>query len=500
MAEAWDELEQRMREVKELRSAAMLLAWDQETYLPAGGSQARGRQIAAVEGVIHERLCAPRLGELLERFGADRSLPVARAAMVRQLGREAARARKLPARWVRAWAEAQSAGLAGWREARQTGRFQSFAPKLDALLVLRREQADLLGHGGTRYDALLELYEPGTKLADIEPLFARLAPELRNLSAAIAGLRRPSQRAFVGRRFDETRQWEWSLSLISAMGFSLETGRLDRSAHPFSLGIHPTDVRLTNRYREDDPLPATFGAIHECGHGLYEQGFDPAYEGTSIAEAASFGLHESQSRLWENLIGRSLPFWRAFFPLLKSHFPEALTDFTAERFHAAVNEVRPNSIRVEADEVHYNLHIALRLKLEVAMICGDLQARDLPGAWNEASEELLGFEPKSDVEGVLQDIHWAWGEIGYFPTYTLGNLYSAVLLRALERDLPALWDEVGKARLLPVRDWLRQKIHGPAHLRDAEDTVRAATGEGLTERPFVEYLWKKYGDLYGVKR
>ncbi len=500
MADAWDELEQRMREVKELRSAAMLLGWDYETYLPAGGSAARGRQVAAIEGVIHERLCAPRLGELVDQFAADRSLSAPRAAMVRQLGREVGRARRLPVRWVRAWAEAQAAGLAAWREARQGDRYESFAPKLDALLALRREQADLLGHGGTRYDALLELYEPGTTLAHLEPLFARLAPELRRLSEAIAGLRRPPQRAFVGRRFDEARQWEWSLSLIRAMGFNLEAGRLDRSAHPFSLGIHPTDVRLTNRYREDDPLPATFGAIHECGHGLYEQGFDPAYEGTSIAEAASFGLHESQSRLWENLIGHSLPFWRGFFPLLKSHFPEALADFDVDRFHRAVNEIRPVSIRVEADEVTYNLHIALRMRLEVALIHGDLQVRELPGAWNDASEELLGFCPRNETEGVLQDIHWAWGEIGYFPTYTIGNLYSAVLLNAAERELPGLWDEVAKRQLLPLRDWLRRKIHGPAHLRDAEETVRAATGEGLTERPFVDYLWKKYGDLYGVQR
>ena len=496
--DGWNDLLTRMREIRELRSASALLSWDQETCLPAKASEARGRQIAAVEAVIHERLCAPALGEALARLAGDRTLAAERAAMVRNLGREVERARKLPASWVRALAEAQSAGLAAWREARRQGQFALFAPRLERLVELRRQQADLLGHGGQRYDALLGIFEPGTRLADVEPLFARLAAELRKLLGAIAARPKPPQP--LEGRFDEAKQWELSLLFIRAMGFDLEAGRLDRSAHPFTNGLHPLDVRLTNRFREDDPRPAIFGALHECGHGLYEQGFDPAHDGSGLAEAASLGLHESQSRLWENLVGRSLPFWRAFFPSVQSAFPEALAGWTAERFHAAVNEVRASPIRVEADEVTYNLHIVLRLRLEVALLAGDLKPADLPAAWAEASRELLGLTPRDDREGALQDIHWAWGELGYFPTYTLGNLYSTLLLRAAERDRVALWEEIGHGDLLGLRDWLREKVHRPGHLRDAEDTVKAATGHGLSEGPFVDYLWSKYGELYGVSR
>ena len=494
------EFDRRMREIRDLRGVLGLMSWDQETCLPPKAGAARGRQAATLEALVHERLCAPRLAELTLQLASDPNLGPERAAMVRILGREVARARRLPERWVRELALAQSAGLAAWREARQQRDFAIFAPALERLVALRREQAEALASGGRPYDALLQIYEPGARLSEIEPLFARLAAELSRLARAIAEIGRPSQRPFVGRPFDEGRQWQLSLRLLGAMGFDLAAGRLDRSAHPFTGGSHATDVRLTNRLRPDDPLPAIFGALHEGGHGLYEQGFASEIHGTSLAEAASLGLHESQSRLWENLIGRSLPFWRAFFPALRELFPEALSGESAESFHAAVNEVRATPIRVEADEVTYNLHIVLRLRLEVALIHGDLAVRDLPAAWSEGMRGLLGLVPRDDAEGVLQDIHWAWGEIGYFPTYTLGNLYSAILLRAAERELPTLWADVGRGELLGLREWLRRRIHAQGHLDEAEATVRAATGEGLHERPFVDYLWEKYGALYGVRR
>ncbi len=493
----WGDFEGRMRDLRELRSAASLLGWDQETCLPPRASEARGRQVAVLEAVIHERLCDPRLADTIAALAGE-ALPPDRAAMVRQLSREAERARKLPEAWVRALARAQSAGLAAWRQAREAHRFDLFAPALGKLLALRREQADLLGHGGVRYDALLDIYEPGARVAALQPLFARLSTELRRLAEMIAGSGRRTP-AIEG-RFEVARQETFCRELVTAMGFDLTAGRLDRSAHPFTLGVHPTDVRLTNRYREDDPRPAIFGAIHECGHGLYEQGFAPVIAGTSLADAPSFGLHESQSRLWENLVGRSLPFWRAFFPGLQRLFPEALGNLAVEEFHAAVNGVGHSPVRVEADEVTYNLHIALRLALEAAMIAGDLEPAELPGAWNETSRRLLGFSPRDDVEGVLQDIHWAWGDVGYFPSYTLGNLYAAILLDAAEREIPNLWERVSHGELLPLREWLRRKIHAPGRQRDTEETVRAATGEGLSERPFLAYLWAKYGELYGLAR
>ncbi len=494
----WDDFERRMRDLRSLRAAAALLSWDQETCLPRKASDARGRQAAALEAVIHERLCSPALADLIAELEAE-TLSAERAAQVRLLAREVRRANRLSAAWVRALAEAQSAGLLAWREARAQRSFAPFAPRLRALVALRREQAAALADGGEAYDALLAIYEPGARLAALRPLFGRIVPELRKLSDAIAETGKSRPNAFGG-RFDLDKQWDLSLALVRAMGFDLEASRLDRSAHPFSTGLDPTDVRLTNRFREDDPRPAIFGALHECGHGLYEQGFGAAIAGTCAGEAASFGLHESQSRLWENLVGRSRPFWDAFFPELSSRFPDALAGWDATRFHAAVNEVRPSPIRVEADEVTYNLHIALRLEVEAELVGGDLDVADLPGAWSDATRRLLGFTPRNDAEGVLQDIHWAWGELGYFPTYTIGNLYAASILAAAERALPGLWEAVGRGELLPLREWLRAKIHAPGHLRDAEETVRAATGEGLTEAPFLDYLWQKYGALYGVGR
>ncbi len=498
--DGWDELERRTRELSDLRGAFDLLSWDQETQLPPKGVAARGRQRAALEGVLHERLVDPRLFELLLRFQGERGLSPERAAWVRVLRRQAERARRTPDRLVRELALATSAAVEAWRLARAEGRFSLFEAPLARVLTLRREQADALGHGGTRYDALLDVYEPGATLASIGPIFARLVPELQRLASAIAESRPEPLRPFVGRRFDLARQWELSLTLLRAIGFDLQAGRLDRSTHPFTMRSHATDVRVTNRFREDDPLPGIFGALHEGGHGLYEQGFAPSIHGTPLAEACSFGLHESQSRLWENLVGRSLPFWRAFFPELRRLFPEALQGVDVERFWRAVNEVRPTHVRVEADEVTYNLHIALRLRIEQALISGELPSAELPSAWNEASREILGLVPPDDSLGVLQDIHWAWGDLGYFPTYTIGNLYSVILARAAERELPNLWRDVERGELSPLRDWLRRKIHAPGRLEEAEATVRAAAGEGLSEGPFVDYLWRKYGELYGVRR
>jgi carboxypeptidase Taq len=287
------------------------------------------------------------------------------------------------------------------------------------------------------------------------------------------------------------------VELLLKLGFDLEAGRQDKSVHPFTGGTHPTDVRLTTRISEDNLSAAVFGTIHECGHGLYEQGFRPEDYRTVLAAAPSMGLHESQSRLWENLVGRSLPFWRALYPKLQAVFPAQLGGLGLPAFHAALNRVRRSPIRVEADEVTYNLHIVLRTELELELLRGNLPAQDLPGAWKASSRKLLGLEPVDDVKGVLQDIHWAWGELGYFPTYALGNLYAASLLRAAERALPGLWDSIGSGDFAPLRTWLRTHVHAEGARLDAEELVRKVTGQGLTDVDFVAYLKEKYGALSG---
>jgi carboxypeptidase Taq len=294
------------------------------------------------------------------------------------------------------------------------------------------------------------------------------------------------------------RQWTFSFELLKAMGFDLEAGRQDRSVHPFTGGPGPGDVRLTTRLNAEQPLSALFGTIHEGGHGLYEQGFAHEHYRTTLAQAPSMGLHESQSRLWENLVGRGRAFWTHFFPRFAKVFPEQLGGVTLEDFLRTVNRVERSFVRVEADEVTYNLHIALRYELEVALVRGSLEPKDLEGAWNEKTKKLLGLEVTNPVEGVLQDIHWAYGEFGYFPTYALGNLYAAALFKTAKQQLPELESHIAKGELMPLRDWLRAKVHAQGYRVDAEDLIRHVTGEGLTEAPFFEELHARYGALYGV--
>jgi carboxypeptidase Taq len=499
MSKGWNELAERMAELKDLASVIGLLSWDQETFMPAKAGNSRAEQLATLQALHHERLSHPRLGELLESLAADATLDATQKASVRNLAFERGRAIKLPVGLVRELAETQSRAVEAWRAARASKRFADFAPHVEKLVAIRQQQADLWGHGGERYDALLQGYEPGMTIARLEPLLNSLRGKLVPLVNAISHAeRKPDGRFTQKHTWDVEKQWAFSMLLLRAMGFDLEAGRQDRSAHPFSSGANIWDVRLTNRLDEKDPFSSFFSALHEGGHGLYEQGFDPALHRTYASGAPSMGLHESQSRLWENLIGRSLPFWRAFTPKLRELFPRELEGVGAEQVHGAVNAVQPSLIRVEADEVTYNLHILLRFELELAMVRGDLAPRDLPGAWNERMKSYLGIVPPHDGVGVLQDIHWSWGEFGYFPTYTLGNLYSVCWIEAAEKALPALWTEVERGNLLPLRDWLREKVHRRGYLDPAETLVRDVTGAALSDEPFMRYLWKKFGAIYGV--
>jgi len=501
--EPWKTIDRAMADLRALSSVLGLLQWDQETYMPAAGAAARGLQLAAVEGVLHEKLTAPALADALaaaaSRPGSEPDPD--RAAALRALRRDQARAAAVPADLVRALALAQSRGLGAWKAARAARSFAPFAGALAELISLRREQAAALlpvlareAAPGSRapeaYDALLDLHEPGMRVARLEPLFAKLKSWLVPLLDAVTA-RPPPDRSFLSGPFDTEAQWRLSLELLAAIGFDLEAGRQDRSVHPFSQGMDPGDVRLTTRLDASLPLSALFSTLHEGGHGLYEQRLPAALRETVLCAAASVGLHESQSRLWENLVGRSLPFWRAMLPRAARHFPQ-LAGVTPERFFRAANHVERSLVRVEADEVSYNLHIVLRFQLELSLLRGTLEVKDLPAAWSERSQELLGLRPPSDLEGVLQDIHWAMGELGYFPTYTIGNLYSATLLAGARRALPDLDAALGRGDLAPLLAWLTANVHSVGRRRDAEEIVRAATGQGLGDEDFREYLEGKY--------
>ncbi len=498
-AHPFPELFQKLQELKDLSGVLGLLGWDQETYMPAKASEPRAHQLSTLQGLYHERVTAPELGELLARAQSRTDLSAEQQAMLQNAQWERDRAVKVPRRLVQELAERQSRAVEAWRAARQTRNFAAFQPHLEGLIRLKREQADALGHGGERYDALLEGYEPGMRTARLAPLFQRLRGQLVPLVQAIGESGRKPKDPFIGRAFDLDRQWEFTVRLLRDLGFDLEAGRQDRSTHPFTGGAgHPFDVRLTTRLSLDNPFSGFMSTIHECGHGLFEQGFAPEHARTYLAQAPSLGLHESQSRFWENLIGRSRAFWRHYLPALRGLFPRELADTSLDELYAWLNRVEPSLVRVEADEVTYNLHVLLRFDLELAILRGDLAAADLPEAWNARMKDSLGVVPQDDVEGVLQDIHWAFGEFGYFPTYAVGNLYSAMLLEALTREQPALWEAVGRGELRPVLDWLRAKVHRPGHLSAAEDRVEAVTGKRLTEAPFIDYLWSKYQPLYGL--
>ncbi|MBK7861376.1 MAG: carboxypeptidase M32 [Archangiaceae bacterium] len=484
----------RMHELADLAGVIGLATWDQETFLPAKATAARASQLATLQKLYHQRLVDPALGDwLLEHARA----PGDRGAMVRVLNLERERALKVPERLVTELATATAHAIDAWKQARADDVFEPYRPHLTRVVALKREQADAIGHGGERYDALLDGYEPGMTVARLQPVLSALREQLVPMVRALEAVRRERVDPFAGQHFEVAAQERLTLELLTTMGFDLEAGRQDRSVHPFSGGTHPRDVRLTNRFDPSDPLVAVFIALHEGGHGLYCQGLDPALFRTPLARVPSMGLDESQSRLWENLVGRSQAFGGYLFARLQAAFPSQLGGVAPEAFAARVNRVERTALRGQADELTYNLHIVLRYELELGLLRGELEVADLPAAWAERSGALLGLTPPSPRLGVLQDIHWAEGALGYFPTYSLGNLYGASLFAAARRALPDLDAQLREGQLLPLRDWLRERVCAHGHRRDAEALVQAVTGRGLTDEDFIAYLRAKYSALYG---
>jgi carboxypeptidase Taq len=488
--DAFFRLEAAARELRSLASLDELAGWDAETYLPAKAAAIRGEQRAVLKTIIHHRLVGPELGELLENVGAGDGLDERQQALLAVLRRDRERESKIPARLVADLANAQAAGVEAWKQAKQESRFAVFQPHLEHLLKLRLEEADARGHTGERYDPLLDGNEPGMTTARLTPVLARLRDGLVPIVRALAERPKADDAFLRLDAWDPAAQLAFSREIIAAMGFDLDAGRLDLSAHPFCSGFAPTDVRLTTRVFRNDGSNALFSALHEAGHGLYEQGLP--LDGTPLAQAASMGLHESQSRLWENMLGRSRAFWTHFHPKLAAHFPLPMQGISLDGWLGAINRVEPSLIRVDADEVTYNLHILVRFELELALVHGDLAVADLPAAWNEKYASILGVRPPDDARGVLQDIHWSFGEFGYFPTYAIGNMYSATLLGAAERALPTLWSDAAQGGLLGLREWLRTNIHSHGRAKPAEEIVRDVTGSGLTERDLLAYLARKY--------
>jgi carboxypeptidase Taq len=485
----------RWRSLSDLGQAQQVLEWDQQVMMPPRGGEQRSRQLAALAEALHERLVDPQLGELIARLEARRdALDDDQRADLREARRAYDREVKIPQALVAERARVCSLAQGAWAEAKERDAFAAFLPHLREVVRLTRELARAIGTPNP-YDALLDDYEPGMTEGALRPLFAELRDRLVALLDRLRGGRPPSQEV-LRRCFPRAAQERFSRRVMLDLGYELEAGRLDVSAHPFTAGTLG-DVRITTRYDERFLPTALFGVIHEAGHAIYEQGLDPARYRDPAGQACSLGVHESQSRFWENLIGRSRPFWERYLPLARQAFPGVLDDVGPDELYGALNVCQPSLIRIEADEVTYNLHIILRFELESALLAGDLEAVDLPGAWHERMQRLLGLTPPTDRDGVLQDVHWSAGLFGYFPTYALGNLYGAQIMAALRGDLPDLDGRVAAGDFAAIKDWLRRKIHRHGRRYLAPELIERVCGAAPTASAALTYLDDKYRAIYG---
>ncbi len=484
----------------DLRAAAAVLGWDQETYMPRGAIEARAAQLGTLGRLAHELFVADETAELLaaaQKEVEGMEYDSDEASLVRVAERDFEKATKLPSELVAELARASSLAQQAWQEARSEADFGRFRPHLEKLLELSVQKAEALGYEEHIYDALLDEYEPGMTKSEVESVFDRLRSDLVPLAMAIVAVDR-EKHSFLLSSYDIQSQWDFGVAIMRDFGFDFERGRQDRSAHPFTTTFSINDVRVTTRIHEDFLPAGLFGSLHECGHALYEQGISAHLERTLLAGGASLGVHESQSRLWEILVGRSREFWTHYYEPLQERFPGHLGDVDREQFYRAINKVEASLIRVEADEVTYNLHIMMRFDLEIDLLEGRLEVADLPEAWNAKAEEYLGLVPADDAEGVLQDIHWSLAAFGYFPTYALGNLMSVQLFDRAKDEIRDLDNQIGRGEFGELLSWLRDKIHRHGRKLTANELLERAAGSKLSEGPWLEHIRRKSSDLMGV--
>lgn len=498
-----DSLADELRRVSRLESALAVLGWDQETAMPRAGARSRAASRGALSEVVHTQWISPDMEDRVveaEQTAAKAGDPKW-LAFVGRVRRTRDRKAAVPAELVEESARLASETTAIWAQARSDNDFASYRPALEANLRIQQQVADCLrGPDQSRYDALIEEYDPGLSSVEIQRMADQVRPVLCELVAAYSERSSKIDRTALSRPFDASLQEKFGRKILDDMGYDLDRGQILVSTHPFCMGVSaPSDVRITTRYAEDDFRSAIFGLMHEGGHALYEQGFDPEWEGTPLAQASSMTLHESQSRLWENLVGLGEPFWRGYFSEFQSHFPSQLAGFEPATFVRALNRVEPSLIRVESDEVTYNLHILLRFEIEQQLFAGQLEVKDLPEWWNDRMESDLGVRPTSDVDGVLQDIHWSFGAFGYFPTYFTGNLYSVQFFEAAMSAIPDLEAQIERGELLPLREWLRENVHRHGSIYSADEVCRKATGSSVDPARFNRYLERKLESLYGPK-
>jgi len=499
MEEKLKKFKEKMSDIVYLSQAAAVLGWDQNTYMPVGGAESRGNQLAVLSRVAHEWSVAPEMGKLLEdltEYAKELDPDSNDARLIKLAKHEFDVEVRLPSEFVVETAQVTTLAFNGWVEARQKSDFSIFQPHLEKIVDLSQRFAAFFPEFEHPYDALLDQYEPGMKTTDVKAIFNTLRPQQVELIRKIA--EKPViDDSFLHQPFDEQKQWDFGVEVVTRFGYDWNRGRQDKAPHPFSINFGMDDVRITTRVYPDFLNPMLFGTMHETGHAMYEQGVSRALIGTPLARGASLAIHESQSRMWENLVGRSLPFWQYFYPRLQEVFPQ-LSPISLEKFYRGINKVNPSLIRVEADEATYNLHIMLRLELEIAMIEGKIAIKDMPAAWNGKVEEYLGITPKNDAEGVLQDVHWSYGNMGYFSTYALGNLVSAQLWEKINSDMPDLEDQISSGNFESLLGWLRTNIHQHGKKFEPQELVERITGSKIIPEPYMRYLNKKFGEVYDL--
>lgn len=485
--------------VSDLNNAAALLGWDQQVYMPPGGAGARAMQLATLSTLAHENFVSDEMGAAIEaaKIEVKDSDPDSdEARLVRKAERDYQKEVKVPSSWVSEYSRVTAMAHQDWEQARAESDFKRFQPHLEKIVELRRQYADFFKPYDHVYDPLIDDFEPGMKTEEVKSVFEKLRGRQVDLVQAILEDGKPVDDSLLHQHFDEQKQWGFGVKVIKAFGYDFKRGRQDKSVHPFTTGFGIDDVRITTRIDQDFLSTALTGSMHEAGHAMYEQGVDKALERTPLANGASLAMHESQSRMWENMVGRSKPFWKAYLPELKKVFPEQLGDVSLDDFYRAMNKVERTFIRVDADEATYNLHVMLRFELEIALMEGDLAVADLPGAWNEKFEAFLGVVPPNDTKGVLQDVHWSGGMIGYFPTYSLGNLIAAQLWEKIRSDIPDLDEQIAGARFDALLGWLRENIHRHGAKYEPLELLHKVTGQDLEAEPYLRYLEQKYGDIY----
>lgn len=479
----------------DLYNASAVLQWDQETYMPPKGAEARGRQLATLASTAHSWLTSEDYGALLKELAAAQDLGEEEAANVRLSLEDYEKGKKLSPEFIETLAMQQTASFQAWVEAREKNAYAHYAPELEKMIALKKQQADILGYEGHPYDALLDDYEKGATVAMLDPIFLLVQEQLPPLIERVRSATGVDD-SFFYKHYPKEAQWAFSLDVLRAMGYDFDAGRQDLSEHPFSTSFAPTDVRVTTRVDEKNVASLLWSSIHEGGHALYEQGLPMQQYGLPLGQAASLSIHESQSRMWENNVGRSLDFWEHFFPIIQGRFKDQLEDCSAETWYRGANKVEASFIRTEADELTYHFHVLIRYEIEKALLDGNLKSADVREAWNAGYEKYLGITPPDDKQGVLQDVHWSHGSFGYFPTYSLGSFYAAQFFEKALEELPSLQGDISAGKFDALLTWLRENVHRYGRRYRSEKLSERITGRGLDFGAFMRYAEAKYGGIY----